>query len=273
MPPKNLMNIIRTKNIPIPIPIPIPVEKQADNPHINSESKILVLYVFHKYNERVEHFIKHAIFKDPMFDFVIICNDRTIEIAVPDYVTVLKRDNIGYDFGAWSEGLLRDDRYKAYNYCVFVNSSIIGPYLPDGYTKPWPFRFLDGLHGNIRLFGSTINTIRDPVNKSHVQSFAFAMDREALEYLISKEIFSLTKFAQTFKDAIWQHEVRMSREVLTHGWNIGSLMHHYTDVDFTFASRDPASYGIMWHDDLMYPACGLDRKEVMFMKGNRGFAL
>jgi len=271
MPPKNLMDIIRKKNNST-ITLP-PLEPQADNPHINSDTKILVLYAFHQYNERVEHFIKHAIFKDPMFDFVIICNNRSINISVPDYVTVLKRDNIGYDFGAWSEGLLRDDRYKTYNYFIFVNSSIIGPYLPVGYTKPWPFRFLDGLQGNIKLFGSTINTIRDPVNKSHVQSFAYAMGREVLEYLLSKEIFSITKFAQTFNDAIWQHEVRMSREVIAHGWNIGSLMRHYTDVDFTFKSRGLASYKITWHDDLMYPNCGLVRNEVMFMKGNRGFAL
>ena len=252
---------------------PSVVFQPSIHPRITSETKILVLYAFHIYNERVEHFIKHAIFKDPMFDFVIICNERTIEVSVPDYVVVLKRDNKGYDFGAWSEGLLDNDRYMAYDYFVFVNSSVIGPYLPDGYTRPWPYRLLDGLKGNTRLFGSTINTICDPVNHSHVQSFAFVMDREALEHLISEHIFSLTRWAQTFNDAIWLHEVRMSRLVISRGWNIGSLMHHYKGVDFTFASRDPASYGIGWLGDVMYPQHGLDRKEVMFLKGNRGFAM
>ena len=236
------------------------------------EMKILVLYAFHIYNERVEYFLRHALFKDPMFDFVVICNDLTIEIDVPDYVSVLKRNNTGYDFGAWSEGLLGNDRYSAYDHFVFVNSSVIGPYLPDGYTKPWPYRFIDGLRGNTKLFGSTINTIGDPANLSHVQSFAYAMDREALEFLISSDIFSVTKWAQTFNDAIWQHEVRMSRLIISRGWNIGSLMRHYADVDFTFTSRDPASYGVTWlHGDVMFPQYGLDRKEVMFLKGNRGF--
>ena len=238
---------------------------------IHKEIKILVLYAFHVYNERVEYFIRHALFKDPMFDFVVICNDLTTAIAVPDYVSLLKRKNTGYDFGAWSEGLLGNDRYTAYDYFVFVNSSVIGPYLPDGYTKPWPYRLIDGLQGNTRLFGSTINTLGDPVNHSHVQSFAYAMDREALEYLMSSDIFSLTKWAQTFNDAIWLHEVRMSRLIISRGWNIGSLMHHYADVDFTFTSRDPASYGVTWLGDVMYPQYGLDRKEVMFLKGNRGF--
>jgi lipopolysaccharide biosynthesis protein len=247
--------------------------KQDSTPQIKNTAKILVLYVFHEYNIRVEHFIKHAIFKDDMFDFIIICNNRSINISVPEYVTVIKRDNVGYDFGAWSEGLLSNDRYKKYDYFVFVNSSIIGPYLPEGYTKPWPYRFLEGLQGNIRLFGSTINTSCNPTTKSHVQSFAYAMNRETLEYLISKEIFSITKFAKTFDDAIWKYEVRMSREIIANGWNIGSLMKYYVGVDFTFTSKTPESYGIKWMDDMMYPQFELERNEVMFVKGNRGFSL
>jgi len=235
--------------------------------------KTLILYAFHQYNERVEYFINNAIFKDDAYDFIMICNDRVIQFSVPDYVTVIKRANIGYDFGAWSEGLLVGDRYAQYDAFIFVNSSIIGPYLPDDYTESWPRRFLNGLQGNVKLFGSTINTIGDPIHKSHVQSFAFCMGRETLEYLISKSIFSIKTFAPTFSIAIWDYEVRMSREVLAHGWNIGSLMEQYDGVDFTFATKEPDTYNIVWHDDLMKPDLGLDMKKVMFMKGNRGFSL
>ena len=47
---------------------------------------------------------------------------------------VLFRDNIGYDFGGWSDALLLNDLYKNYDYFLFVNSSVIGPFI-DNYLK------------------------------------------------------------------------------------------------------------------------------------------
>ena len=235
--------------------------------------KTLILYAFHQFNNRVQYFIDNAIFQSELFDFIIICNDPSINISVPTYVTVIKRNNIGYDFGAWSEGLLVGDRYKKYDAFVFINSSVLGPYLPEGYTKQWPYRFLDGLQDNIKLFGSTINAFSNPKSAIHVQSFAYCMNKETVEYLVSKNIFSLTKFAKTFKDAIWEHEVRMSREIIAAGWNIGSLMHQYVGVDFTFKSKNASSYKIKWIGDIHNPKSGINKKEVMFVKGNRGVVL
>ena len=37
-------------------------------------SKTLVIYVFHKMSDNVEHFFNHAIFKDDNVDFLIVCN-------------------------------------------------------------------------------------------------------------------------------------------------------------------------------------------------------
>ena len=59
----------------------------------------LVLYVFHEFNNRVHYFLKNAIFQDDKVDFLIICNNTEITFDVPEYVKVLKRNNIGYDFG------------------------------------------------------------------------------------------------------------------------------------------------------------------------------
>ena len=47
----------------------------------------------------MEHFIKNAIFYDKNVDFIMISNNKDKEIDVPDYVKILYRDNIGYDFG------------------------------------------------------------------------------------------------------------------------------------------------------------------------------
>jgi hypothetical protein len=43
--------------------------------------KTLVLYVFHTYNDRVEHFIKNAVFKADDVDFVFMCNDPSFDLS------------------------------------------------------------------------------------------------------------------------------------------------------------------------------------------------
>jgi hypothetical protein len=39
-------------------------------------NKILVLYVFHIYNDRVKHFLDNSVFDDENVDFLIISNDK-----------------------------------------------------------------------------------------------------------------------------------------------------------------------------------------------------
>jgi lipopolysaccharide biosynthesis protein len=235
-------------------------------------SKILVLYVFHIYNNRVNHFLNNCIFKDENVDFIVISNNKKNKIKVPDYVKVLFRDNIGFDFGGWSEALLTDNLYKKYDKFIFVNSSVVGPFIPIYYKNKWTDIYINGLENNIKLFGSSINTCSDPLNKSHVQSYIFSMDKITLEYLIKCEIFSITNYSKTFDDAINSKEILMSRKIIENNWNIGSLMKYYKDVDFTFRNKKPKDYNISFLDDVMYPKFKnyfWNEYGLVFIKGNR----
>jgi hypothetical protein len=234
-------------------------------------NKLLVLYVFHIYNDRVKHFIEKCIFKDENVDFIIISNNKNNIFDVPDYVKILYRENIGYDFGGWSDALLTSNLYENYDNFIFVNSSVIGPFIPSYCKDKWTDIYINGLTNNIKLFGSTINTIVDPLNKSHVQSYIFSMNKTTLKYLIDCEIFSVTNYAKTFEDAIWKKEVLMSRKIIENNWNIGSLLSYYKDVDFTFRYKKPNEYNIIFLDDVMFPNNETiwNKYELVFVKGNR----
>jgi len=235
-------------------------------------STTLVLYAFHQYNDRVNHFINNCVFDDDNVDFILISNNKYNQFSCPKYVQTLFRDNIGFDFGAWSDALLTNDLYKYYDNFIFVNSSVIGPYLSPTYKGKWTDIYLNGLRDNIKLFGSTINTIENPLEKSHVQSYIFSMDKPALEYLIKCEIFSLTNYAITMDNAIQNKEILMSLKILEHGWNIGSLLPCYKDVDFTFRSKKPEEYGITFFGDIMCQECRnklWTEYDLVFVKGNR----
>jgi lipopolysaccharide biosynthesis protein len=185
------------------------------------------------------------------------------------HATVINRQNIGWDFGGWSDCLLTNDMYKKYDTFIFANSTIMGPFLPAGFSGKWTDAFIRGLKNDVKLFGSTINTMKRPATNAHVQSYIFSADREAVEYLIKCEIFSMTKYAVDFRDAVFNKEIAMSRRIVENGWNIGSLMKHYNGVDFTKA---PTGYDIEFLDDVMYPEWhnrAWTENEIVFIKGNR----
>jgi len=236
--------------------------------------KILVLYVFHIYNDRVKHFLENCIFEDENIDFVLISNNKSEIFKIPNYVKfVLFRENIGYDFGGWSDALITNELYKNYDKFIFVNSSVIGAFLPPYYKNKWTDIYIDGLNkNNIKLFGSTINTINNPLTLSHVQSYIFSMDKITLQYLIDCEIFSMKNYAKTFANAVWNKEVLMSRKIIENGWNIGSLLKQYENVDFTFKEKKPEDYKIKFLGDIMYPKFRnslWNDIELVFIKGNR----
>jgi hypothetical protein len=241
-------------------------------------NKLLVLYVFHIYNDRVKNFIEKCIFYDENVDFIIISNDKNNKFDVPNYVKTLFRDNIGFDFGGWSDALLTNNLYENYDHFIFVNSSAVGPFLPSYYKDKWTNIYINGLENNVKLFGSTINacginTIEDPLNLSHVQSYIFSMDKTTLKYLIDCQIFSITNYAKTFEEAIWNKEVLMSILIIKNNWNIGSLFpHYYKNVDFTFKSKTPSEYNFPFLGDVMWKQCKdsiWSVYELVFVKGNR----
>jgi hypothetical protein len=159
-----------------------------------------------------------------------------------------------------------------YDKFIFVNSSAIGPFIPSYYKDKWTDIYINGLQNNIKLFGSTINTLNNPVNLSHVQSYIFSMDKTTLQYLIKCEIFSTTNYAKTFDEAIWHKEVLMSRKIIENNWNIGSLMSYYKNVDFTFSTKSPSEYPNRFMNDIMYPLYRnrlWTDSELVFIKGNR----
>ena len=240
-----------------------------------------MLYIYHVYNNRVKAFIKKCIFNDDNVDFIIISNTNNQNnsnnnflktISRTKNVKILIRNNLGYDFGGWSDALLKNNLYENYNNYIFVNSSVVGPFLKPDFQGKWTDLYTNGLKDNVKLFGSTINTAGDALNWAHVQSYIFSMDKTTLKYLIDCSIFSMTNYAKTFNSAIYEKEVLMSRKIIQNNWNIGSLMKYYENVDFTFRDKTPNDYNIIFLDDIMYPHNRnviWNEQEIAFIKGNR----
>ena len=242
--------------------------------------KTLVLYVFHEYNDLVKSFIEKAIFKDDNIDFMIICNNLYYKIEnLPDYVIYKNRNNIGFDFGGWSHGLLTNDFYKNYDNYICINSSAVGPYLPKNYNGKWTDFFINGLKDNVKLFGSSI--YKD-FNPPHVQTFIFSLEKETLEFLIDKKIFSLTNHYEKLWDTVMVKEIYMSDLILQNKWNIGCLIPNYKDYDFVKIIENNDVNNTIINENLEYKSDIMYNEfykkywtetDIIFFKGNRDIIL
>lgn len=242
--------------------------------------KTLVLYTFFEMNVAVYTFLKHGIFEDENTDFMVICNNPDIrqlvnlDILIPKYVTIVVRENTGFDFGAWSVGALTNDVYKKYDYLVFLNASVYGPYLPEGCVEKWTNILTSKLNETVKLVGCTINTMNSIATHAHVQSYCFCMNKETFEFLVYKEIFSLTKFKDSKGDVIFGNEIPMSRVIIDNGWNISCICPKFDDIDYTFKQYPPSKMDErVLYADPPYPTnynVHWKSTDIMFVKTNRG---
>ena len=254
-----------------------------DNDNDNhDEKKTLILYVFNIWNENVEYFIKYGCFDDPNYKFVIVCNDMNLVFEYPKYVHVIHRENIGFDFGGWSVGLLTNNMYTQYDNFIFVNSSCIGLFVPKYCKKIWCDIFTENISSETKLFGTMINNnlhnnlSADPVNLAHVQSWIFSTDKIGLKILIDNGIFSIKKFTKTHIETINNKEVLMSRIIISNGFNIGSLMQIYENVDFRLGQALLENNKTVFYGDLAYSKAYFGETihpyEFIFIKANRNIS-
>jgi len=184
------------------------------------------------------------------------------ENFVPDpkvSIRVLERENMGYDFGAHA-AMLKELR-EPYDAYVFFNAGVTGPFTPSYMPREWHWTqaFTDKLRGSVGLVGTSIDCLKKGSWVGHgprIEGFAFAMSREALETVRAHG----TSFRDhaTKREAVGFGEYNLSQVVLSHGFQIDTLLKAYQGVDwndqsewacneYKHPSRKGSYFGISMH--------------------------
>lgn len=242
--------------------------------------KCLCIYAYfeknQEYKDNFQYFLKYGV--NTASDYVFVLNGQcTVSIPESESILVIQRENIGFDFGAFAAALKRID-VNQYDYFIFLNTSVRGPFLLYNYT--WQNAFIEMITGDVKLVGTTINvhpeSIDDLANQGftpphkHVQSQMFAMDRECLAFLRPK-VFDVDTSEMNFQQVIENKEVAMSQHVLKNKWNINCLLSGYKGIDYRLLQTEvnPTSF----HGDPSYVGRYFGGTytpyDVMFVKTNR----
>ncbi len=255
----------------------------------------LVVYCYYEkdqtYKNNLIYFLRRGLL--PTIDYIFVINGQsTVEIPSADNIRVIRRENIGFDFGAYKEAIIHlGDDYKKYTHFFFMNTSVRGPFMLPWADGNWTTPFIRRLQGDTHLVGTTINVlmyypIYPDVERilssecgisspyAHVQTQMFALTAAGFEFL--RNNFFLTRPVETnFMRCVALCEVYMSQLILrVAGWNIDCLLPEYSGLDYRTIRGDinPSS-------QLGDPCCPgscfgrtIHPYEVMFIKTNRGLS-
>jgi lipopolysaccharide biosynthesis protein len=244
------------------------------------DKKICLIYNYYekddKYKENLQFFLDNGILEEVDYYFVINGN-YSIKFPNKSNIKIYKRENKGYDFGAYSHII---DKLKVYDYYFFMNTSVKGPYLKDN-TK-WYDKFLPLFNNNVHLVGTSINictlptTCIDPNSDKyvnpHVQSMFFGLTNKYFNELKNENFFNENEINNmNFTDLIMKKEVGMSQIAIEKGYNINCILSKYKNLDYLTIDKDinPTSINGDSYFKGKYFGETIDPYEVIFFKTNR----
>lgn len=266
-------------------------DKKLEN--FKNSNKICCLYAYYEknqlYKDNFIYFLNNGILDH--IDYYIIINGKcSVIIPKKNNIIVFQRENIGYDFGAFSYSIQRIN--KEYDYYFFLNTSVIGPLWKTNYEnsiKNWTIPFLKLFNKDVVLVGTSINILtNNNIGKydlkkiygkngpySHVQSMFFCINNEYYNYLKKINFFNESEMnnAPKLLYIIAYKEIGLSQIAIKNGWNINSILSKYKDLDYrtitqninlSSGSGDPYYKGRYFGDSI-------DKYEAIFYKNNRNF--
>ena len=201
--------------------------------------KSVIIYTYyqsHVANYNLDFFIKRELSYKPNIDYMIIINGFNCPLRIPklDNLTVLKRENIGFDFGGHNHAIqYLETHHKQYDYYFFMNSGVFGPVIKGGNTH-WSNLFINKITDKVKLVSTTIVCLPKNDNCGYgpkVEGFFFMTDKIGLDAL--KREMTIFCDHNDFGSAIINGEYGLSRCIFKNGFTIDCMLNQYKNIDWT----------------------------------------
>lgn len=243
----------------------------------NNDNKYVCMYAYYEKNDIYKNNLRIFLEKGYRYDidyYIIINGTCTVEIPKKDNIVIINKENIGFDFGAWSH-CIHKYLTKKYDYYIFLNTSVRGPYINN-----WLEEFLKLFNKDVKLVGTSINIMPTNIYNyydydppyTHVQSMFFILNREGFEYLNSLDFFNEEEINKlNFMELILKKEINLSQLILKNNWNINCSLNKYKNFDYriiknnfntTSYDGDPYYHGAYFGETIK-------PEEAIFFKINR----
>ena len=218
---------------------------------IGKSKSVVVYHYFEKDQSYIDNFCHFLRFGyRPDMDFVIVvAGHHTIDLPKAANLQYHFAPNMNFDFGGYASAIRSLDLLNHYDYFIFVNSSVRGPFLPPYVGKSWDQILIDLLEHSVGVAGTAIaltpahHSIAklyhakygvSPPNEeilAHVQSTCYVLPKNSLQYLVNigfyESAISLSK-DETVRD----YEIRLSQLLLAQALTLKCVLPEYNQPDY-----------------------------------------
>jgi hypothetical protein len=204
--------------------------------------KSVIIYTYYNStssNYNLVFFLKREVKLRDDIDYIFVVNgfetDTSIVFPTLDNVKVIRRENVGFDFGGHAHALeYIQSNGKVYDYYFFMNSGVIGPILPHYVKTPhWSQFFIEKINDTVKLVGTTITCLPEGDTGGFgpkIEGFFFMVDQIGLDILkVNGTIFynHPTKFS-----AIINGEYAISECMFVNGYSIDCMLRKYQGIEW-----------------------------------------
>jgi hypothetical protein len=248
-------------------------------------NKICCFYAYYEknklYKDNFKYFLDNAILTN--IDYYIIINgEYTIDIPNKDNIKVFRRENKGFDFGAYSYivNLLGKKFLNKYSYYCFLNATVKGPYLKN--KKDWLNEFLKLFINNVRIVGTSIcyTTEEEVLKKYNIKNIYYV---QSMFFIINNNFFNILNEHNFFDDEqklnnekklrniVINKEIKLSYLSYLSNGNINCYLKKYRNLDFKKLNYDinPSSFRGDPYFPNKYFNSSIKPEDVIFYKNKR----
>lgn len=216
----------------------------------------LICYAYHaspRSDYNLAYFVRRALCSMGDAHVIITVNGHAcgVELPTSPNLTVLRRPNEGYDFGAHAHSLTHASTHLGkFTHHIFLNCGTFGPcipvYIPSDYD--WTRAFTDKLTAGVGIVGTSIVCLSKTVSNvagPHVEGFAFALSESALT--VALQAGGIFTNHPSKYNAIVFGEYGLSRTLRDAGLGLASLQYRYSHTNWDDAEH--------WsHNDYKHPS-------------------
>lgn len=210
--------------------------------------KTAVSYVYYETKQSIynlDFFVQIGIYESDDTLFIIVINGEKCIVELPTYKNciILRRPNTGYDFGGHNAAIqyllslynTQDVNMLPFENYIFMNSGVIGPFLPPCYhhSLSWTYAFTNKLNDKVKLVGTSIVCFwpgRAEGQGPHVEGFCFCLDKIGLAIAVDKGTIFTDHKDKTA--AITNGEYGLSKAIIAKGYTVDCLLYKYQNVDW-----------------------------------------
>lgn len=187
--------------------------------------KRIGIFAFYDQSGKVKGYVKKLLEEMRPFlsDLIVVCNGDLSDDGRDDFMSrsdrLILRENKGYDAGAYKDVILGEigpNRLREYDELLLFNNTFYGPVYP-----------LTELFDTMQRRGADFwgITARDAETLPfHIQSYFLLVTKKILTDVCFEEYWRTQKEIRSYKDAVYNFELRFTQFFLDHGYRADALI-------------------------------------------------